>query len=261
MTTIVAIPRLGAIFALALHLWVTPLLAQGIDALVPVTPDRCNHMKQHHVFNPGAPLTCERLRLLKFTYLGFDGQLHNDAEMVVMDAVAEHVLQIFVALQERRFPIASVKLMDQFKGDDDASTAANNTSAFNVRPVAGGGAISLHAYGVAIDLNPMQNPYIVRYGGRFRIDPPSAGDYVTRKPLRPGMTEPVLGVFAQHGFVEWGGRWRNADYQHFQVGRGLAYELARLPAAQARAAFEQFVQRSRAGRAGIVDGELAPTPR
>jgi len=218
-------------------------------------------MQQHHVLNPGAPVPCDRLRLLKFTYLGFDGQTHDDAEMVVMDAVADHALAAFVALRAKRFPIASVKLMDHFEGDDDAATAHNNTSSFNVRrvagPPAGGGSISLHAYGVAIDLNPLQNPYItytnrphpeegardgVRPSRRISIDPPAATDYVRRTPLRPGMAEEVVALFAAHGFAEWGGRWKNPiDYQHFQVGRALAYRLARLPAAQARALFERSI--------------------
>jgi hypothetical protein len=254
MMAAAAIVRLGAISSLAVQLCITPLFAQNGDVVVPVTPPQCTHMRQHRVFNAGAPVPCARLRLLKFSYLDFDGQLHDDAEMVVMDAVAEHVLQIFVALRERRFPIASVKLMDHFDGNDDASTAANNTSALNVRPVAGSGRISLHAYGVAIDLNPEQNPYVTRWGGRVRVDPRSGATYLNRRNQRPGMAELVNDVFAAHGFVEWGGRWPNpVDYQHFQVGRSLAYELARLPAAEAHAVFERFVQRSRIGKPGVAD--------
>jgi hypothetical protein len=205
-------------------------------------------MKQHHVLNPGAPVPCDRLRLMKFGYVGFDDQTHDDAEMVVMDAVADAALAVFVALRARRFPIASVKLMDAFEGEDDASTARNNTSAFNVRQVAGsvagGGAISLHAYGVAIDLNPLQNPFITFTNGKRNVDPPAATEYLRRKPLRPGMAEDVVALFSAHGFTEWGGRWKNPiDYQHFQVPRALADRLARLPAAQARAVFEQNLTR------------------
>jgi hypothetical protein len=245
----------------AFFLFVTPLLAQTAaqttaDAVLPISPAVCAHMKQHHVLNPGAPVPCERLRLLKFGYVGFDGQTRDDAEMVVMDAVADHVLAVFVALRAKRFPIASVKLMDHFEGNDEASTARNNTSSLNVRQIAGGGPISLHSYGVAIDLNPLQNPYItyttphpeegardgVRPSRRISIDPPAATDYVRRTPLRPGMAEDVVALFAAHGFAEWGGRWKNPiDYQHFQVGRALADRLARLAAAQARALFEQSI--------------------
>jgi hypothetical protein len=234
------------LLAFLLLLFPSSLLAQTADAVLPVTPERCAAMKQHRVMNRGAPLGCDRLRLVTFSYLGFDGQPRADAELVVMDAVADQVLQIFVALRERRFPIGSVKLMDVFNGDDDASTAANNTSSFNVRMVSGGGGnLSLHAYGAAIDLNPLQNPYVVRgTSGKFRIDPPHAGSYVDRRNQRPGMAEPVIALFASHGFTEWGGRWPNpVDYQHFQVPRGLTNRLAGLKPADARALFEGTVQR------------------
>jgi hypothetical protein len=222
----------------------SPLLAQSADAVAPVTPELCAHMKAHRVLHPGAPVGCERLRLVTFGYLGFDGQTHADAELIVLDAVAEHVLQIFAALRTRGFPIASVKLMDAFNGSDDASIAANNTSSFNVRAVAGSGNISLHSYGVAIDLNPVQNPYVTRTWNGLVVEPRSAGAYANRRNQRPGMAEPVVALFAEHGFAEWGGRWANpTDYQHFQVGRGLAYRLARASPAQARELFEQTVQR------------------
>jgi hypothetical protein len=247
-------PRLSAaIPALAALLCATPTFAQNAapsskgDVVVPISPALCNQMKLRHVLNPGAPVGCDRLRLLTFGYIGFDGQPKSDGEMVVMDAVADHVLQVFAALRDRRFPMTSAKLMDHYNGDDDASIAQNNTSAFNVRPVAGGGSTSLHAYGVAIDLNPIQNPYVTRAGGRLKVDPPSAADYVGRRNLRPGMAETVVDLFAEHGFVEWGGYWRNPiDYQHFQIGRALGYRLARLPASEARALFERFAERSRA---------------
>jgi len=223
----------------------TPLSAQ--DAVVPVTPERCAQMKAHRVLNPGAPVGCDRLRLLTFSYLGFDGQEHADAELIVLDAVADHALAIFVALRARGFPIHSVKPMDAFNGSDDASIAANNTSSFNVRAVAGSGNISLHSYGVAIDLNPVQNPYVIRTWNGLVIEPRSAAAYANRRNQRPGMAEPVIALFAAHGFSEWGGRWANpTDYQHFQVGRGLAYRLGRLPPNDARTLFEQTVQKRRA---------------
>lgn len=250
-----AVPHLLATLpALAVLLSATPLFAQSADAVVPVSAALCNQMKQRHVLNPGAPVGCDRLRLLTLGTIAFDGQLRSDGEMVVMDAVADHVVQIFAALRARGFPVAGVQLMDRFNGDDDASIAQNNTSAFNVRRVAGGGLISLHAYGVAIDLNPIQNPYITRSAGRLKVDPPSAAAYVSRKNLRPGMAETVIDLFAEHGFVEWGGYWHNpTDYQHFQVGRRLAYRLARLPAAEARALFERFAERARACVAASIN--------
>jgi hypothetical protein len=237
---------------LALLLGGAPLVAQdgegpkAADAVIPVSAALCKDMKQHRVMNPGAPVACDRLRLVQFGYVGFDGQSHGDGEVVVMDAVADHILQIFATLRTRGFPIARARLMNAYNGDDDASMDQNNTSALNVRRVAGGGSISLHAYGVAIDLNPIQNPYVERSGGTVVVSPKAGAGYVNRKSQRPGMAEAVIDVFADHGLSVWGGNWISAiDYQHFQVGRGLAYQLARLSAADARALFERHVERYR----------------
>jgi hypothetical protein len=216
------------------------------DAVLPVSAALCKDMKQRHVLNPGAPVGCDRLRLVKFGYVGFDGQSRDDGVVVVMDAVADHVLQIFATLRQRSFPIARARLMNEYNGDDDASIAQNNTSALNVRPVAGSSTISLHAYGVAIDLNPIQNPAVERAGGAIVVSPKAGAGYVSRKTLRPGMAEPILDVFADHGLPVWGGHWNSPDYQHFQVSRSLAYRLARLSPADARALFERHVERYRA---------------
>ena len=104
---------LAALSALAALLCATPLFAQAAapsgkgaatgDAVVPISPALCNQMKLRHVLNPGAPVGCDRLRLLTFGYVAFDGQPKGDGEMVVMDAVADHVLRVFVALRAARF--------------------------------------------------------------------------------------------------------------------------------------------------------------
>jgi hypothetical protein len=225
------------------------------DAVLPISSTLCAEMKTHRVINPGAPLGCDRLRLVTFGYVGFDGQLRSDGRVVVMDVVADHVLQIFVQLRGLRFPLASAKLMDHYDGDDDASMAANNTSALNVRPVAGSRTISLHAYGVAIDLNPIQNPYVTRSGRTPSAEPAAGRDYLARKPARPGMAETVVQVFAEQGFAEWGGAWNNPiDYQHFQVPRRLAVQLTRLSAGEAHALFLRYVTKVRACLQAARDG-------
>jgi hypothetical protein len=136
--------------------------------------------------------------------------------------------------------------MNEYDGDDDASMDRNNTSSLNVRPVAGGNSISVHAYGLAIDLNPLQNPFLQRAGAEFSVSPKAGVAYVGRKSPRPGMSESVVDVFAYHGFTVWGGEWNNPiDYQHFQVSRALADRLARLPAADAKDLFDRHVARYR----------------
>jgi hypothetical protein len=243
----------GLVFLVSLPLGSTPLHAQAEtpsatrDAVLSISDALCRDMRSTKVLNPGAPVGCDRLRLVRFRYVGFDSAIHDDGEMVVLDAVADHVLAIFVALRGKGFPIASAKLMNRYNGDDDASMARNNTSAFNVRRVEGTNSMSLHAYGVAIDLNPIQNPYVERSARGLEVSPPAGSDYLRRQSQRPGMAEAVVDLFAHHGFAQWGGYWpRGIDYQHFQVGRRLAGQLATLPYPQARAAFEQHVERMRA---------------
>jgi len=241
----------AAIGALALAGIASPARAGDAQAgsVAPITPALCDHMAKHNVMRPGFPVGCARLSLVKFAYVDFDGRAHGDGEIVVMDAVAENVLRIFNKLREMRFPIAKARLIDHYDGDDDASIADNNTSAFNARNVAGTSSLSLHAYGLAIDLNPVQNPYVQRAGGKLIFSPPAGKEYANRKNARAGMAESVVDVFADEGFVVWGGYWHDPiDYQHFQVSRDFAARLARLSPAQARAAFAQHVERYRACR-------------
>jgi hypothetical protein len=210
-------------------------------------------MRARHVLNSGAKVDCDRLRLVKFSFFGFDGKIHHDGEMVVMDAVASHVLRVFVKLRGMRFPIQKARPMNEFDGDDNASMRENNSSAFNDRSITGRAVISLHAYGLAIDLNPIQNPYLVRSGEAIKIEPLAGGDYVNRlndrpwKQQRSGMVEPVVRVFADEGFLMWGGYWDDpVDYQHFQVGQKLAEQLAGSSPAVAARKFDQVVRRFRA---------------
>jgi hypothetical protein len=217
------------------------------ERVLPISAALCADMKARHVLNPGAPVGCDRLRLVTFGYVGFDGTEHGDGQIVVLDAIADRVLEIFKTLYERRFPVESAKLMNEYDGSDDASMDRNNTSSFNVRAVAGGSSISLHAYGLAIDLNPVQNPFLQRAAGKVTVSPAASAAYLDRGKVRPGMAETVVDVFANHGLTVWGGEWATTtDYQHFQVDRKMANELARLSPADAKALFERHVARYRA---------------
>jgi hypothetical protein len=106
--------------------------------------------------------------------------------------------------------------VDVFEGDDEASMSANNTSAFNCRPVTGGARWSDHSYGVAIDINPVVNPYV----RRDTVAPPEGAPYVDRDADVPGMIhegDVVVDTFADHGWI-WGGTWSfPKDYQHFST--------------------------------------------
>jgi hypothetical protein len=241
-----------------------PAFAGGI---APVDDAFCTDMKAHHVLGEDAPVGCDRLSVVTFDYVDFAGTEHWDGKIVVMDAVAPYVLRIFDALHERHFPIGKARPVNAYDGDDEASMADDNTSGFNDRAVAGSTRPSLHAYGVAIDINPVQNPFITRQGAVLTVHPAAGADHVNRtahrpgKPDRVGAAEDVVGLFAENGFTEWGGNWDDPlDYQHFDIGRPLAEALAKLPPPEARRRFEEAVScRSRhcdQGASGNV-----PVPR
>jgi hypothetical protein len=235
---------------------------QASPAISRISQELCADMKSHKVLREN--LGCQRLMLVRISYIGFDGQLYNGGEIVVMDAAADHVLQIFDSLRKKHFPISNVKLINKYEGADEASMADNNTSAFNDRPTTGGSSLSIHAYGLAIDLNPVQNPYLHRGRGILQVSPKNGAEYLDRTKIRPGMAESVIEVFADNGFPIWGGDWKDpTDYQHFQVSRSFANQLAHSSPAKAKAAFDRFVAQYRECRRAGRDrkqciGDSAP---
>jgi hypothetical protein len=157
----------------------------------------------------------EDLRVLTLSHWGFDGAVHT-GELVVHAYQASKVLQVMSRLFDQRFPIERMELVDVYGADDDRSTAANNTSAFNCREVENSpGVWSQHSYGRALDINPVQNPYLPRSGP---IDPPAGAAFTDRSNPRPGMILPGRGVVRAFSAIgwEWGGNWSGSkDYQHF----------------------------------------------
>ena len=154
------------------------------------------------------------LRYLTVGYRGFDGADHL-GELVVAATAAAAVVQVFRQLYDDGYPIASLRLVDDFGGSDDRSMAANNTSAFNCRAVTGGVEFSEHSYGTAIDLNPVQNPYVL---GTL-VSPEQGRSYVGR-PAAAGVIhagDRVVAAFDRIGW-RWGGAWTSPiDYQHFSA--------------------------------------------
>jgi hypothetical protein len=161
------------------------------------------------------------LRRVRVVHHGFDGEAHEGA-FVVADFVAEPLARVLAKLFELGFPIERMEPIDVFGGDDDASMAANNSSAFNFRTIEGTSALSHHAYGVAVDVNPRLNPMLIGEA----IHPPSGAAYLDRSNVRPGMiVRPgaALEAFEAEGF-HWGGDWPDLrDYHHFSLWpRGYA---------------------------------------
>jgi hypothetical protein len=171
-------------------------------------------------WHPGCPVGPQDLRLLRMSYWGFDGQAHVGT-MVVAASVTSAVLQVFATLYGERFPIRQMVLVDVYGGSDAASTAADNTAGFNCRYAVATGPPhwSVHAYGEAIDVDTVENPYIE--GGQ--VQPPAGAAFTDRSNIRPGMAYPggqLVAAFAAVGW-QWGGRWTGTpDYQHFSATGG-----------------------------------------
>jgi hypothetical protein len=166
-------------------------------------------------WHPGCPIEPGQLRRVEITYLGFDGQNHH-GELIVNQDVAAEVVAIFEQLLQSRYPIEKIRTVDNYpNADDESSMEDNNTSAFNCRDIPGTG-WSQHAFGRAIDLNPLLNPEIDRTGA---VQPRNAERYLDRNRTDPGVLhagDPAVRVFTDRGW-HWGGDWRTPkDYQHFE---------------------------------------------
>lgn len=166
----------------------------------------------------GCPVGPEDLRRVDMDYLDPDGQIQRGSLVVHRDYTAD-VVAIFADLQRLGYPIAKMQTVDNYPGaEDELSMRDNNTSAFNCRPLPGSTDWSLHAYGRAIDINPLVNPYIDSAGN---LEPKTAGRYLDRTLREPGMLnagDPAVRVFTDRGW-RWGGAWSNpVDYQHFEIG-------------------------------------------
>jgi hypothetical protein len=167
-----------------------------------------------HSWRPGCPVPIEQLRYVQLSYWGFDGVPHTGELVVNADAV-DAIGGAFRRLFADRFPIRSMRLVDDFRADDFTSIEADNTSAFNCRERStGGGVWSQHAYGRAIDVDPIENPYL----DHGTTTHPASGPYVARGAVRPGMAVrggQLVEAFAAVGWG-WGGNWSNpVDLQHF----------------------------------------------
>jgi hypothetical protein len=164
----------------------------------------------------GCPVGPAALRRVRVSYWGYDGKVHT-GDLIVRSTEAQRVAGVFGKLYAGRFQVQRIHPVQRYGSDDDAYMAANNTSAFNCRPVTGGTGWSEHAYGTAIDINPIQNPYVTRSG---TVLPPEGRPYADRSVKVTGTINRngvVRAAFAEIGW-EWGGDWTSTkDYQHFSL--------------------------------------------
>ncbi len=160
----------------------------------------------------GCPLAPSRLRLVTLPHVGFDGQVRT-GQLIVHQRVVDEVQDAFRVLYQARFPIRRMRTVEQYGASDRDSMADDNTSAFNCRVIAGTSSWSRHAYGLAIDINPIENPW--RRG--TQVSPPAGRAWLDRDDERPGMLldgSPEVAAFTSRGF-RWGGDWSSpTDWQH-----------------------------------------------
>ena len=195
---------------LAVALALTP----GYHARVQPIPAAMRAQMTDVSWHAGCPVGLSELRLITLTYRGFDGRDHT-GRLIANRTAAATLVDVFRRLYAARFPIRRMEPVDRYGGDDYRSIEADNTSSFNCRNATGSSHWSNHAYGLAIDINPIENPYIS--GGRSSHA--ASAPYLDRSRHRPGMAYTggvLVEVFRAAGWG-WGGIWAGTvqDTQHF----------------------------------------------
>ncbi len=184
-------------------------------SITPISPALARQMTGVS-WRPGCPVSLRDLRLVTATHHGFDGR-DRVGRVIVHRDVAPRLLSLLRRLYADGFPIRRMVPVDVYGGSDFRSIEADNTSAFNCRFVDGTTRYSEHAYGRAIDVNPIENPYVTRGGTTSH---PASRAYLRRTPFRPGMAtegRALVRAFDAIGWG-WGGRWAGTkDYQHFSA--------------------------------------------
>ncbi len=161
----------------------------------------------------GCPVPLDELRYLTVSFWGFDERFHT-GELIVHESAAEDMVEVFRTLHEIRFPIEQMRVATRRDLNRPRTGDNNETSSFECRAATGSSGWSMHAYGLAIDVNTFHNPYVK---GDLVL-PELASAYLDRENVRPGMILPgdaVVDAFAAMGW-EWGGEWNTLkDYMHF----------------------------------------------
>ena len=166
----------------------------------------------------------KNLRYLNVLHKNLQGETLS-GELICNSQIAETLLNIFEKLYAENYPIEKIKLVDEYNADDELSMRDNNSSCFNFRYVSNTTRISKHGYGLAIDINPLYNPYIKFVNGKKSIEPANAAEFEDRQknyPYKIVAGDLCHKLFTERGFL-WGGEcWKNElDYQHFFIPDGF----------------------------------------
>lgn len=160
----------------------------------------------------------ESLKYVSIQYYNFKNEVET-GEIICNEMIAQDLTEIFYELYLNQYQLESIHLVDDYNADDELSMEANNTSCFNYRSVPGKKALSKHALGLAIDINPFYNPYVTHKGSATNITPIGSEIYADRTldfPHKITENDLCYQLFISHGFT-WGGGWKNSkDYQHFE---------------------------------------------
>ncbi|MCC8072398.1 MAG: M15 family metallopeptidase [Bacteroidales bacterium] len=201
------------------------LIDEGVAFSVQeISPQIAKRIKGSSLPDGVRGLTTSDLRYLQLLHVGPEGQIMK-GEMIVNRRIAADVDSIFLKLYQAGYPIESMRLIDDFGANDEKSMRANNTSAFCYRSIVGSARLSKHSMGMAIDINPLYNPYFKysklqpRKADLSTLQPSTAKEYVDRTkefPYKITRDDLAVKLFKQYGF-KWGGDWANRkDYQHFE---------------------------------------------
>lgn len=169
----------------------------------------------------------EDLRYIHILHKNLEGDT-CEGEMVCHKIIAQDLLEIFEELYLNDYPIERMVLIDEYGADDETSMTANNSSCFNYRVISHTTKISKHGLGIAVDINPLYNPYTKIVDGTRIVEPAAGEPYLDREadfPYKIDEDDLCYKLFIEHGF-EWGGSWTRAkDYQHFEMPDPVADEL------------------------------------
>lgn len=163
-------------------------------------------------------ISLEDLSYVTVEHINFQGE-RCKGELIVNSRIACDIVEIFKELLAICYPIEKMILIDAYGADDICSMTDNNSSAFNYRFIDSTTILSNHSKGLAIDINPLYNPYIKTVDGKERILPPAGKCYADRSLCNPYYIrkgDAIYNIFIKHGFT-WGGDWEHSkDYQHFE---------------------------------------------
>ncbi len=201
---------------------VTPkqIAEQGVDNFFDSEPisDAIFERMRGKSYKADCTIPRSELRYIKALYITREG-VTKRGEMVVNSAISGDIVAILKQLYKAGYPIERMVLVDNYDADDNRSMAANNSSAFNYRTTPGGTRLSAHSRGMAVDINPLYNPYIRRTESRTIIAPKEGSDFVDRSKkfaYKIERNDLCCRLFLERGF-EWGGDYKTIkDYQHFE---------------------------------------------